>query len=121
MAEKSIIAYFRTEEAAERAVQELKKRGFDTVQLDHFSHFPGDGGVDLDNPISEAPSSLAGLTTGGAISSRDAGVLAAAHPDVSGLSGTDDTAPENVIVTVVTDETREEEARSLLERAGGRL
>lgn len=120
MGEKGIIAYFRTEERAQRAVRELKSRGFDTVQLDHFSQFPGENAVDSDNPISESPSSLAGLTMGTAIT-RDAGVLAAAHPDASGMSGAGPDASENVIVTVVTDETREEEARSLLERAGGRL
>ncbi|MFS8513215.1 MAG: hypothetical protein LOD87_05790, partial [Planifilum fulgidum] len=77
---------------------------------------------DLDNPISESPSSLASITMGAAISSRDAGVLAAAHPDASGMAGADGMeSPENVIVTVVTEEDREEEARSLLEWAGGRL
>jgi hypothetical protein len=122
MEEKGIIAYFRTEERAEQAVQELKKRGFETVQMDHFSQFPGENVVDLDNPLSEPPSSLASLTMGTAINSRDAGVLAAAHPDASGLSGADGLdAPEDVIVTVVTDEAREEEARSILEKAGGRL
>jgi hypothetical protein len=122
MKEKSIIAYFRTEKNAQKAVQELKERGFETVQMDRFSQFPGENVVDLDNPISESPSSLASITMGAAISSRDAGVLAAAHPDASGLSGADGLdAPEDVIVTVVTDEAREEEARSLLERAGGRL
>ncbi len=49
-------------------------------------------------------------------------MLAAAHPDASGMAGADGMeSPENVIVTVVTEEDREEEARSLLEWAGGRL
>ena len=75
--------------------------------------------ADLDNPISESPSSLAGMTMGAAISSRDAGVLVAAHPDASGMSGADDLdAPEDVIVTVVTEESREEEARSLFGASG---
>ncbi len=122
MEEKGIIAYFQTEERAQRAVDELKKRGFATVQIDHFSQFPGENVVDLDNPISEPPSSLASVAMGAAISSRDAGVLAASHPDASGLSGADGLeAPEDVVVTVVTDKAREEEARTLLERAGGRL
>src|SRR5690606_1995742 len=122
MGEKSIIAYFRTEKNAQKAVRELKERGFDTVWMDHFSQFPGENVVDLDNPISESPSSLASITMGAAISSRDAGVLAAAHPDASGMAGADGMeSPENVIVTVVTEEDREEEARSLLEWAGGRL
>ncbi|MBO2532045.1 MAG: hypothetical protein CW342_04025 [Thermoactinomycetaceae bacterium] len=122
MGEKSIIAYFRTEKNAQKAVRELKERGFDTVRMDHFSQFPGENVVDLDNPISESPSSLASITMGAAISSRDAGVLAAAHPDASGMAGADGMeSPENVIVTVVTEEDREEEARSLLEWAGGRL
>lgn len=122
MKEKGIIAYFRTEKGAQKAVRELKERGFETVRMDHFSQFPGENVADLDNPISESPSSLAGMTMGAAISSRDAGVLVAAHPDASGMSGADDLdAPEDVIVTVVTEESREEEARSLLEQAGGRL
>jgi hypothetical protein len=126
MGEKSILAYFRTEERANEAVRELRRRGFETVQMDHFSELPGENVVDLDNPIAEPPSSLASLTTGTAINSRDAGVLAAAHPDASGMAAADTGADafdsvEDVIVTVVTDEEREEEARSVLERAGARL
>ena len=36
MKEKGIIAYFRTEKGAQKAVRELKERGFETVRMDHF-------------------------------------------------------------------------------------
>lgn len=122
MKERGILAYFRTEEQAKEAAEELKRRGVEMVQVDRFSVVPPTQERDLDNPISEPISSLAQSVMSANISSPDAGVLAAAHPSASGMAdGSGWETDEDVLVTAVVDESRLEEMRALLESMGARV
>jgi len=120
--EQGILAYFRTEEQANKAAEELKRRGVEVVQVDRFSVFPSTEERDLDNPIAEPISSLAQNVMDAYISSPDAGVLAAAQPSASGMAdGSGWKTDEDVLVTAVVDESRLEEMRALLASMGARL
>ncbi|MBN2908703.1 hypothetical protein JQC72_04105 [Polycladomyces sp. WAk] len=121
MKEQGILAYFRTEEQANKAAEELKRRGVENVQVDRFSVFPSTEERDLDNPIAEPISSLAQNVMDAYISSPDAGVLAAAHPSASGMADGSRITDEDVLVTAVVDESRLEEMRALLASMGARL
>ncbi|OYD08309.1 hypothetical protein [Paludifilum halophilum] len=121
MSQKNIIAYFRSEQRAKEAVQQLKRGGFESVDLSRFSLTPGEDVSDLDNPIAEPISSLATIT-GAHVSSRDAGILVSADVHSSGMAdGSEEWGAEDLSVTVITDEERWEEAESILKQAGGRL
>ncbi|MGF7088450.1 uroporphyrinogen-III synthase [Kroppenstedtia sanguinis] len=121
MGERSVIAFFRTEEQAHKAVQRLKAEGFDTVDLSRFSLSPREDGSDLDNPIAEPISSLSTIT-GAPVTGRDAGILKAADPHASGMAdASDEWGVEDLSVTVVTDEEHFEKAEQILEQMGARL
>jgi len=121
MGQRNVIAFFRTERQAQQAVQQLKARGFDTVDLSRFSLSPKEDASDLDNPIAEPPSSLSTLT-GAPVTGRDPGILKAADIHSSGIAdGSDEVGAEDLSVTVITDDSRFDEAEQLLEQMGGRL
>lgn len=122
MSEVNFLAFFEQEAAARRAVRELKQRKFDVVQLDRISPFPGRNASDLDNPISEPIGSLATEVLEANVEGPDAEVLAAAHPDASGMAdGEGHQSMENWLVTVIAPHERHEEAKQVLKRYGARL
>jgi hypothetical protein len=124
MGERSIFAYFQTMERAQEAAQKLKQRGFETVQVDRFSPIPGGGKEPdqdhgLNSILRQQDSSLTTTTMGLPPISRDRRILAAANPDASGLSdGSPFDHAEDVCLTVITDNSRFEEAIDLLEQLG---
>ncbi|PTX55130.1 hypothetical protein C8P63_12110 [Melghirimyces profundicolus] len=121
MGERNVIAFFRTEPQAKKAVRQLKAQGFDTVELSRFSLSPKEDGSDLDNPIAEPPSSLS-TVTGAPVTGHDPGILKAVDIHSSGMAdGSDEFGAEDLSVTVITDEGRFEEAEKILEQMGGRL
>lgn len=96
--EKSILAYFTTDNYALQAVQSLKSQGYTDVRLDSISKT-------VEKSRSTGVSYLSELN-GSSSSDRfkGHGPLLAADPSVSGLSSFDNT-PEvySYLVTVVTD------------------
>ncbi|MBA4495042.1 hypothetical protein ACFO25_02205 [Paenactinomyces guangxiensis] len=126
MAEKVIFAYFRTMEGAEKAVKELKNRGFHDARIDRFSPIGGGNVHDVDdileNPFTNQGISLTTSTLGSPELNPDKRTLLAAHEDASGWTGGHGfSSPEDVCVTVFIDPARLEEVTSLLELAGARL
>ncbi len=124
MGERNIFAYFQTMDRAKEAAQMLKQRGFETVQVDRFSPIPG-GGKDLDQDeelnsiLRQQDNSLTTTTMGLPSVSKDKQILAAVNPDASGMSdGSPFDHAEDVCLTVITDESRFEEAIDLLEKLG---
>lgn len=126
MGQRSIFGYFQTMEQAQKAAEELKAQGFETVSVDRFSPMLGGNPYDGDEEIAsifQTPSnSLTTTALGSPPMDDDQRILAAAHQDASGLSGgTGFSHPEDVCVTVITDQERYEEAFQLLEQYGAKV
>ncbi|MGA8941789.1 MAG: hypothetical protein WB502_03610 [Thermoactinomyces sp.] len=125
MPEKYLFGYFRTLDAARQAAEELKANGFE-VYVDRFS--PIGGGDrhdlqddDLNNPFRKSPMSLTESVLGGPEIRQDTGILRAAHPDASGLSGGQALSSlEDVSVTVFFHEEDREKAEQILKKHGAR-
>ncbi len=121
MAEKNILAYFNSPEQAEGIATKLKSLRAIDVQVDRFSKYPGESTDEVMNPITGNVASLATLTQGAAISSREAGILIAADPAASGLSdgGEGQVTGKNILLTAVVDESVYEQALRVIQDGGG--
>lgn len=120
MAEKSVIAYFKTREEAEEAAHKLQAlRALDT-SVDTFSRFPGAAVTGSVAPVSGDISSLASLTLNANADTRDAGMLLAADPGASGLAGGSPTVTgRNYVLAAVVPEEAHHQALRVVEQSGG--
>lgn len=123
---RSILAYYTHRGQAEDAQAQLRRQGFDTVQLDRISRYGGESAQQLHNPLTGAFGSLASLSAGADTDGDDdAGVLIAADTSASGFAdgGGADYAPgvheQAWLITVVTSEDRANRAVHILEETGG--
>jgi hypothetical protein len=127
MGQRNIFGYFQTMEQAQKVAEELKAHGFKIVSVDRFSPVlggnPYDGDEEITGLFQNPSNSLTTTTLGSPTMDDDQRILAATHPDASGLSagGTGFSHPEDVCVTVITDNDRYEEAYRLLEQYGARV
>jgi hypothetical protein len=126
MNQRNIFGYFQTMDQAQKAAEELKAQGFETISVDRFSPVlggnPYDGGEEMRDIFQNQKNSLTTTTLGSPAMNDDERILATAHPDASGLAGgTGFSHPEDVCVTVITDNDRYEEAYHLLERYGAKV
>ena len=120
MAERSILAYFRTPEQAQQAAAALRNLGVEDLQIDRFSRDPG-GSVDqLVNPLTGNMSSLADMALGD-VSTRDVGVLMAADLGASGMAdGTPSVVSgRDIILAAVVDDSLFEQSRDAIRSVGG--
>lgn len=120
MPEKPIIVYFNSPEQAKKALQTMK-RSFEVIDasIDRIDGYPGDG-ADPDNAITGEIPSLSSLTLGGDFS-RNAGILAAASVDASGLSSggpNNMTSGVNIILSAVVQEENGEQAMKIARECG---
>ncbi|MZP30196.1 hypothetical protein GTO91_10795 [Heliobacterium undosum] len=123
MAEKTILAFFNTPEAAEAAKQQLTGQGYETVQVDQVSHMPNpDSAERYFSPLTgDERRSLTSLVEG-IERDNDTRVMAAAMPTASGMAdGATFVTGENYLVTVVCDSERQEQAKGLLAAHGGNV
>ncbi|RKN78969.1 hypothetical protein [Paenibacillus ginsengarvi] len=123
MAEKQILAYFKSREEAEGAAAKLKSLRIEDMRVDEIGRFPGEGSDRIENPVNADFSGLGYLTLGGDFPDRDAAVLAAADASASGMavSGEDDTMGRNYLLTAVMDEDVHHQALRVVEQGGGLL
>jgi hypothetical protein len=121
MAEKNILAYFNTPEDAEGAASKLKALRAAAVKVDRIGEFPGSGIDHIENPITGDFPGLGYLTLGGDFSGNSSAILAAAHPDASGMADRSDGRPagKDVLLTAVVDESIHHQALRVVEEAGG--
>ena len=120
--ERSIIAYFPSSTKAEKAINELKNSGYETVEMCRVGARGVSYDAEYNNPINRAES-LAALTTysEGTIG-RDVGILLAADPAASGLaSGGGLIGGKAFTVVVVTNEEGLDKAVKILEDNGGEV
>ncbi|MCF6094653.1 hypothetical protein L1765_11845 [Microaerobacter geothermalis] len=120
MGQRNILASFRTVDQAQRAKEFLVQNGFDIVQIDNISPYPGEGTDQFMNPITGKIESLVNLTLAGNPDSKNADILIAAAPEASGMAdGSGMEKNQNVLLTVVTDDEHGESAENIIKKYGG--
>jgi hypothetical protein len=91
MSQRNIFGYFQTMERAQKAADELKAHGFKTVSIDRFSPMlggnPYDGDEEITSIFQNQSNSLTTTALGSPPMDDDERILAATHPDASGLAG----------------------------------
>jgi hypothetical protein len=123
MKEKSILAYFHSPEEAEGAASKLRALRAIDVSVDRFGKYPGDGVDETMNLITGNIPSLGWVTQDADFGSRSASILAAADVDASGMSdgGQDGPTGLDVVLSAVVDESIYEQARRVVQEAGGTM
>ncbi|MBN6187636.1 hypothetical protein JQN58_11975 [Aneurinibacillus sp. BA2021] len=121
MAEKNILAYFKSPEEAEQAAQRLTELGVIDQSIDRFSRYAGQGTEQMLNTLGGRLPSLASTVMDADITNRGAGILLAADVTASGMSdgGQDDITGRDILLTVVVEEAKHEQALRIVEQAGG--
>lgn len=125
MGQRSVFGYFQQIDQAQKAAEDLKSKGYKVVSVDRISPALGGKPDDFDEEIHgmlhHQGNSLTTTTLGSPPLNDDERILAASHVDASGLSGGNGFShPEDVCVTVITDEDGYKEAYEILERYGAR-
>ncbi|SMF35708.1 hypothetical protein [Paenibacillus barengoltzii] len=120
MAEKNILAYFKSPEQAKGVARKLSALRVEDISIDRFSRYAGEGYNPM-NPVSGSISSLAAVTQDASITNPSAGILTAADPAASGLSHGGQGGPtgHDILLTAVVDESIHHQALRIIEEAGG--
>ncbi len=121
--ERSILAYFPSTTAADRAATALKNAGIEEVQIDRVSRFGVDIDASVNTPINTA-GSLSGITMFSSNNREDSDskkVLLAADPSSSGIGDTNYGVGgrKAFMVTAITKEEKLDQAVNILEQHGG--
>lgn len=122
--ERSILSYFGSSVEAQKAAEELKRAGYNTVSVDRISRYGVELDADYNNPLNRA-TTLTGLalySTGIGDNLTDSErILLAADPSVSGVGNYSYGAAggHSYILTLVTDEEKVEPAVEIIKRHGG--
>lgn len=125
--ERSILAYFPTSNAARAAAEELKRAGFEHVQVDRISRFGQNHDAELNNPLMGRAETITGLTlysTGTSnMLDNDNRVLKAADPSVSGYGNHNYgiAGGKAFLVTLVTNDASFAKAEAIIKENGGTL
>lgn len=120
MAEKNILAYFKSPEQAEGVARKLSALRVEEISIDRFSRYAGEGYNPM-NPVTGNISSLAAVTQDASMTNQSAGILAAADPAASGLSHGGQGGPtgHDILLTAVVNESIHHQALRIIEEAGG--
>lgn len=121
MAEKNILAFFKSPEQAEKALQQIKALKLVDSSIDRFDGYPGDGIDRIENPVTGDFPGLGYLTLGGDFPDRNAGILAAASVSASGMSsgGEDnEVTGRDILLTIVIEEEDFDKAMDIVKREG---
>lgn len=121
MAERNLLAYFKSEEEAKDALARMQGLRMAASSIRRFDGYPGSGINHVDNPITGDFPGLGYLTLGGDFSDRNAGILAAASVSASGMSsgGPDNRVTgRDVLLTVVVDEADYDQAVQIASEGG---
>ena len=121
MAEKTVIAYFKTREDADSVATKLKSMRVQDVSVSEFGRYTGEAMVGPGFPAGGGTNSLAALTLNTSVSSNDAGILLAAHPGASGQSSGETVSGHNYVLSAVVEEDIHHQALSVVEESGGYL
>lgn len=123
MGERSILSSFLSAEDAEIAANEIKALGIEVAKVDALRSVAGADAHIHSFPITGNIPSLASLTLDVSPSSENDGVLLAAGPSASGMSGADDmnddSSGRNFLLTVVCDDSFVDEAVKVIKKCRG--
>lgn len=119
--ERSVLAYFGTEEAARACEARLQSLEV-TCRVDGMGMYPAAPERNYSVPGSRGETSLANAIFYGydLVGDESARVLMAASPTVSGMSGEGPTVDGNFLLTVICSEQTLPQVLAEVERAGGR-
>lgn len=110
--EKSILAYFPTENKAEAAREILIQKGYNEIQIDRISSAPNSKAYGNNNMTS-----LATMIMGNGAYDRVPSPLMAADPSVSGMAGSHDLPGQSAfLLTMVTNEEGVPDALQVLKQ-----
>lgn len=117
--DKNILAYFNTPEQAQQVAAKLSSLKLESISIDRFSRYPGEGSNE--SILNSAMDSLSSATLHGSFTSASSGILAAADPSASGMSdgGAGGPTGKDILLTVVVDESVHHEALRIIEESGG--
>lgn len=121
MAEKNILAFFKSPEQAEEALAQMKSLRIVDSSINRVDGYPGDGSDHIMNPLTSDFPGLGYLTLGGDFTNPSAGILAATSVSASGMSsgGPDnEVSGRNILLTVVVEEEDHEQAMEIARDAG---
>lgn len=121
MAEKSILAYFQSQEKAKEALTQVKSLRLVDSSIDRFDGYPGDGIDHIDNPVTSDFPGLGYLTLGGDFSGPNPSILAATSVSASGYSsgGTENRVTGyDILLTLIIEEEDYDEALRIVKAAG---
>lgn len=122
VADKSVLAYFRTEDNAQAALRRLRSEvRLADARVERIDHMGGELPEIPFNPIAGGFPGLGYLTLGAQSMTTGERVLAAAAPAASGLAYGGETAGEEVLLTAVVDERDHDRAIKVVRDCGGRL
>ncbi len=121
--ERSVLASFPSSNAGQRAERELKKSGFNTVQLDRISRFGVNINESYNNPINRART-VTGPTlysNSQGVTNQDTRILMGADPSVSGYGDTNYgiAGGQAFLLTVVAAEDKIKQAEDIIKKHGG--
>ncbi|CAM4379706.1 hypothetical protein [Paenibacillus tarimensis] len=122
MKEKNLLAYFKSMEEAQAAMQQIKQLNLTDSSIRRVDGYPGDGNERIMNPITSDFHSLGYLTLDAEITDHNAGILSAASVSASGFSsgGPDNRVTgRDVLLTAVMDANDYEKAVRAAEEHGG--
>jgi hypothetical protein len=120
--ERSILATFPNRPDAEAAMSDLKAAGFDTVQLDRVGEFGFRPDTLEQRPaISGEESSLVQAVLKPSQMDANSAILLAATPEASGMSAPNQIDHMPFLMTIVTNDSRVEEAVALLKERGAQV
>ncbi|AGA57695.1 MAG: hypothetical protein C6W55_11820 [Thermobacillus sp.] len=121
MAERNVLAYFKSESEAEAALDRMAHLRISDRSIRRIDRYPGGGMHDIMNPINGDFPGLGFMVLGSDFTNSSAGILAAADVSASGLStgGPDNRVTgRDVLLTVVVDEQDYEEAVRIAKEGG---
>lgn len=124
MNERNLLAGFVSIDDAQEAQKALKNAGFDVVQVDTVSPYPGEGTSQVMNPLTGDMPGLGHMALDADFSSKSPSILAAADVSASGMSDGDGMMPEvnqGVLLTAVVPENQADQAESIIKQYGGNI
>ncbi|HBV98703.1 MAG: hypothetical protein JL50_17255 [Peptococcaceae bacterium BICA1-7] len=124
--ERSILAYFPSSEAAQRAAKALSDAGFSQAGVDRVSRYGVSTDPQMNNPVNNAVTQTGPTLYSDSTAEEltDSGrILLTADPSVSGYGNTDYgvAGGKAFLLTLVTTEKRIEEAEKIVSRLGGSI
>lgn len=121
MAERTVMAFFKSPDQAEQALQQMSEVNVIDSSIDRFDGYPGNGIDHIENPITGDFPGLGYLTLSGDFDDRNAAILAATSVSASGMSsgGADnEVTGRDILLTVVIEDTDYDRVMDIVQKMG---